>query len=198
MSCVFFLVSTFAALAVALPLIGVPPHVSLLVSAWTSVVALAPAIRRARRWPWRWAISVAAVLGLGAVLFVNTVRVWIPPAPLTVARATLAWSVQEFEPLAPLGGRVSVDDLRRAGSIVAYTAIYAPRSLRQAIVHVWRLEGVVQDVVRLSPIQGGRREGFRTYSRKASFPDNPVGHWTVDVMTTSGQLIGRLRFAVVE
>jgi len=49
----------------------------------------------------------------------------------------------------------------------------------------------------LSPVQGGRREGFRTFSRKTAFPDDPVGRWTVDVVTASGQLIGRLRFRVV-
>ena len=55
---VFFLVSTFAATAVALPLIGVPPHISLLVSAWVSVAALAPTLRRARQWPWGRALSL--------------------------------------------------------------------------------------------------------------------------------------------
>jgi hypothetical protein len=53
------------------------------------------------------------------------------------------------------------------------------------------------DVVRFDAVRGGRREGYRTWSRKTTFPQNPVGRWTVDVMTTSGQLIGRLRFRVV-
>jgi hypothetical protein len=55
----------------------------------------------------------------------------------------------------------------------------------------------VISVVRLTPVQGGRREGFRTFSRKTAFPADPIGRWTVDVMTESGQLIGRLRFRVV-
>lgn len=195
---VFFVVPTFAALAVALPLIGVPPYVSLLSSAWASVAALAPAIRRARQWPWRRAIVVAAVLGVVAAGAVNQFRLWVPPAPLTVARAALVWTLNGLEPGEPLRSPVSVADLRRFGGVFAYTAIYAPRSLRQAIVHVWRREGKVADVVRLSPVRGGRREGFRTYSHKTGFPADPVGRWTVDVMTTSGQLIGRLGFTVVE
>lgn len=198
MNYLFFLVSTFAALVLALPLVGVPPRISLLVSAWVAVIALAPALRRRQGWPWRWALAVAGVLGLGAIVLVNALRLWVPPAPLTLSKAALAWSVEDHEPVGILGSRVSVGDLRRAGSVVAYTAIYAPRSLRQAIVHVWRLNGAVQDEVRLSPVQGGRREGYRTFSRKSGFPDNPVGRWTVDVMTTSGQLIGRLRFTVVD
>ena len=45
------------------------------------------------------------------------------------------------------------------------------------------------------PVQGGRPGGFRTCSRKTDFtPD--AGRWTVDVVTASGQLIGRLRFRV--
>jgi hypothetical protein len=195
---VFFVVSTFAALAVALPLVGVPPHPSLLLSAWASVFTLAPALRRARRWPWPRVIGVAAGLGIGAAVLVNELRLVVPPAPLTVARAGLAWSVKNLEPVGPLGSRISVADLHRAGGIVAYTAVYAPESLTQAIVHVWRRNGRIQDVVRLSPVHGGRREGFRTYSRKTEFPPQPVGRWSVDVMTSSGQLIGRLRFTVVE
>jgi hypothetical protein len=140
---------------------------------------------------------VAGLLGLAAVVLVNAVRIAIPPAPLTVARSVLAWSVEEHEPVQPIGRQITVGDLRRFGGIVAYTAVYAPPSLRQAIVHVWRRDGRVEDVVRLSPIRGGRREGFRTFSRKSGFPADPVGRWTVDVMTPSGQLIGRMRFTVV-
>ncbi len=50
---------------------------------------------------------------------------------------------------------------------------------------------------KLSPVHGGRREGFRTFSRKTGFPADPVGRWTVDVVTGSDQLLGRLRFRVV-
>jgi hypothetical protein len=56
----------------------------------------------------------------------------------------------------------------------------------------------VVDVVPLSPVRGGRREGFRTYSRKTGFPPVVAGRWTVDVVTDSGQLVGRVRFRVVD
>jgi hypothetical protein len=62
---------------------------------------------------------------------------------------------------------------------------------------VWRRDGRIINVVRLTPVQGGRREGFRTFSRKTAFPSDSVGRWSVDVTTESGQLIGRLRFRVV-
>ena len=45
-------------------------------------------------------------------------------------------------------------------------------------------------------LHGGRRDGFRTFSRKTVLPSDAEGRWSVDVITDSGQLIGRLRFRV--
>ena len=193
---VFFVVSTFAALNVALPLVGVPPFFGLLLSAWLAVVALTPAIRRATGAAWRTALAVTGLAALAATGVVGLGRWLIPPAPLALARATLARSVAGVEPVDPIAGTVTSGELRSRG-LVAYTAVLAPAGLRQPIAHVWSHEGQVMNVVGLSPVHGGRREGFRTYSRKTAFPSNPVGRWHVDVVTSSGQLIGRLTFRVV-
>ncbi len=190
---VFFLVCLFAALNVALPLVGVPPLWALPVSAGIAVLALSPALRRSRRWPWRRVLSVTAVVGAAAAGLVLAVRAWMPPVPLFLARAVVARDVAGGEPVEPLGSTISVEDLR---GLVAFTAVYAPAGLRQPIAHVWRREGRVVSVVRLSPVHGGRREGFRTYSRRTVVPPDPSGRWSVDVVTDSGQLIGRLRFEV--
>ena len=190
---VFFFVSAFAALNVALPLVGVPPFWAMLLAAWTAVVGLAPALRRSRRWPWRRALKSTALAGLVVAALAFAARVGIPPAPLFVARAALARDVASGEPVDDLGTSLSADDLR---GIVAFTAVYAPAGLHQPISHVWRREGRVVSVVKLSPIHGGRREGFRTFSRKTVLPSDAEGRWSVDVITDSGQLIGRLRFRV--
>ncbi len=190
----FFVVSLFAALNVALPLVGVPPFWALLLSAWMAVVGLTPALKRDRRWPWRRALGATAVAGAGVALLALGGRAGIPPAPLSLARATLARDVVGGEPVAPLGRELGVDDLR---GLVAFTAVYAPAGLRQPIAHVWRRDGRVVSVVPLSPVHGGRRAGFRTFSRKIVVPADPAGRWSVDVVTDSGQLIGRLRFRVV-
>jgi hypothetical protein len=123
-------------------------------------------------------------------------RAFIPPAPLALASSAVARSMADWEPVDLVAGGLSAGELQRWGSLVAYTAIYAPAGLRQPIEHVWRLDGRAITVVRLSPVLGGRPGGFRTYSRKTSFPPDPIGHWSVDVMTSSGQLIGRLSFQV--
>jgi hypothetical protein len=190
---VFFVVSLFAALNVALPLVGVPPFRALLLGAWIAVVGLSPALKRSRRWPWRRALGVTAATGLAVAMLAFVGRAWIPPAPLFLARATLARDVVGGEPVGPLGPRLGVDDLR---GLVAFTAVYAPAGLRQPIAHVWRRDGRVVSVVPLSPVHGGRRDGFRTFSRKTVVPSDPWGRWSVDVVTDSGQLIGRLRFRV--
>lgn len=190
---VFFFVSAFAALNVALALVGVPPLRAMLLAVWLAVVGLAPALRRSRSWPWRRALGTTALAGLVVAGLAFAGRAWIPPAPLFVTRATLARDVAAGEPVDALGSTLAPEDVR---GLVAFTAVYAPTGLRQPIAHVWRREGRVVSVVRLSPVSGGRREGYRTYSRKVVMPADPGGRWTVDVVTDAGQLIGRLRFTV--
>ena len=195
-SYVFFLVSMFGALNLALPLIGLPPFVALFIAAWLSVVLLTPAVCRARRWRWIHGLAVTCLVGLVVAGAVDLRPIVIPPAPLFLASASLAWTVGTLDSLEPVPGAIRAADLQERG-LVARTAIYAPTGLSQPVEHVWRLDGKIINVVRLTPVQGGRAEGFRTFSRKASFPANSVGRWTVDVTTESGQLIGRLRFKVV-
>jgi len=193
---IFFVVSIFGALNVALPLVGVRPQLAVVASAFIAVVSLTPTVRRARVWAWPRALvimALAAVLGAGVA---RVGRAFIPPAPLSLGRAVTARGMVDGRPVDHLRGPITVAELRESGGLVAYTPIHAPVGLRQPVAHVWRLRGRVVDVVSLSPVRGGRREGFRTYSRKTGFPADPVGRWSVDVITESGQLIGRLRFRV--
>jgi uncharacterized protein DUF5924/DUF2914 family protein len=189
-------VSIFAALNVALPLVGLPPYVSLLASAFAASVAVTPVVRRASGRTWRAALRVTLAIGVGAATLAAVGRAWIPPAPLFMARAAIMWDVLDLDNIAALPPTISAGEVKERG-LVAYTAIYAPAGLRQRVSHVWRHRGQVIEVVALAPVLGGRREGYRTYSRKTSFPAEPEGRWSVDVVTASGQLIGRLRFRVV-
>jgi hypothetical protein len=193
----FFLVALFASLNVALPLVRVHPFPSLVTSAAIAVLALTPMVQRG--WSLSWPRSVRVTLGAAviAATLATLVRWAIPPAPLALAAATIAREIANWEPVDPVRGPLSARAIREWGGLVAYTAIHAPAGLSQPVEHVWRLDGRVADVIRLSPVRGGRREGFRTYSRKTAFPADPVGRWSVDVVTTSGQLVGRLRFEVL-
>ena len=193
---VFFVVSVFAALNVALPLLSVRPYAALILSAWAAVVATTPAVRRAMAWPWASSAGATLLVGVLAAVIIATTCVVIPPAPMFMARARLSWTAGTIDSLEPNPRAIRASELR-ANGLTAYTAVYAPAGLRQPVAHVWKQNGDVRDVVGFDAVTGGRREGYRTWSRKTTFPDDPLGRWTVDVMTTSGQLIGRLRFRVV-
>ncbi|MGV2836997.1 DUF2914 domain-containing protein, partial [Pseudomonas shirazensis] len=91
---------------------------------------------------------------------------------------------------------IPVSQIRGAG-LYAYTAINAPRGLNERIYHVWQLNGKEVDRIALD-IHGGRKEGYRAWTHKQNFPPNPVGRWQVRVLTEDGQVIGVLRFKVID
>ncbi len=191
---VIFALACFAALNVALPLVGARPVWALEASAALSALALTPTLRRPSG-GWTGAVAWSGSLAVLVAVLLWHFRAAIPPAPLHVARATAARAVAEMEPVEPLTS-LSVTQLAEWGGILAYTAVYAPAGLSEPISHVWRKDGVPFETVELSPVRGGRARGYRTYSRKSDLGPDPVGRWTVDVLTASGQLIGRLRFTV--
>jgi len=191
---VLFVVSFFAALNVALPLVGVRPIWALEGSAVVSGLALMPGLRRSGG-SWKGAAFGAGAVAVLAAVLLWYVRAGIPPAPLHLARATAARGVVEMEPVDPVSS-LSAAQLREWGGIVAYTAVYAPAGLRQTIAHVWLKDTAPPMTIPLSPVRGGRAQGFRTYSRRSDLGPRPTGRWAVDVVTASGQLIGRLRFTV--
>jgi hypothetical protein len=188
--------SMFAALNVALPLVGIRPILALEGSAILAALALTPAFRRSGTVSWARAHSTAIVLAFLAAVAVWYGRALVPPAPLFLSRAVIARAVANLEPVDVVGGRISAATLAAWGGVIAYTPVYAPAGLRQAVDHVWSRDGEPIARIALSPIKGGRAEGFRTYSRRADFKPPVTGRYTVDVMTASGQLIGRLRFTV--
>ena len=192
----FLVVSIFATLNVALPLVFVPPIFALVTSAVAASIAVTPVVRGASGRTWWAALRVTLAISAVAATAVLLGRAWIPPAPLFMARAAIMWDVLDLDAIEALPPVISAEQVKQRG-LVAYTAVYAPAGLRQRVKHVWKHQGRVIEEVGLAPVLGGRREGYRTYSRKTSFPAEPVGRWSVDVVTASDQLIGRLRFRVV-
>ena len=189
--------SVFAALNVALPLLRIRPILALEAAAALTAVAMMPVfrVRGGRSWREAYTRSVAlAVLAMAAVWFG---RVAVPPAPLFLARATVARTVSSLEPVDPIESPIPASTVASWGGLAAYTAIYAPSGLQQHIEHEWWKDGRLLGRIALSPVRGGRKEGFRTYSRKTDLRLPYEGRYRIDVVTASGQLIGRLRFAVV-
>jgi hypothetical protein len=188
--------SIFAALNVALPLVGLRPILALEMSASLAAAALLPTFRRhgAVGWPgaFGWAL-ICAVLAAGLAWLG---RGLVPPAPLFITRAVAARSVHLLEPVDAIHGSIPAATVAQWGELAAYTAVYAPGGLQQEIAHVWARDGVVVARIPLSPVKGGRAEGFRTWSRRTELMPPLAGRYRVDVVTASDQLIGRLRFTV--
>jgi hypothetical protein len=191
--------SVFAALNVALPLVRVPPIGALGGSAVLSALALAPAFRREGRGGWIRAHAMAVVAAVLSLFLVWFARGLVPPAPLFLARSVVARDVADLEPVDPAEGQVlSSATVLEWGQLAAYTAVYAPAGVRQIIRHAWWRDRTMLAHVSLpTPVQGGRLEGFRTYSRYTDLKPPVAGRYRVDVLTASGQLIGRLRFTVI-
>jgi hypothetical protein len=189
--------SLFAALNVALPLVGVRPGAALLGSAALAGLALAPAFRHRGSIGWSRALALAVTAAALAVVLVWAGRVLVPPAPLFLADKQVARDVQDLMPQDPVGDAVPAATVAAwGGGLAAYTAVHAPAGLREPIEHVWWKDGRVITRVPLSPVLGGRAQGFRTWSRKSDLGQPLAGAYAVDVRTASGQLIGRLSFQI--
>ncbi|RMF18450.1 MAG: DUF2914 domain-containing protein [Candidatus Dadabacteria bacterium] len=185
----------FVAALVAIPLLaGTDAATGLIAAAALTTLFAVPTLsgwREFRRWRAWGRLLLLAVIG-GMLAWVG--RGWIPPAPLRVVDAAITPEVIADKLRVGSPKQVwTVADLR--GGVVAYTPIRAPLGLNEAIFHEWIHEGERVDRIQLD-IRGGRKAGFRTWSRKQNFPANPVGQWLVDVVTAYGQLLGRLRFTV--
>jgi hypothetical protein len=88
-----------------------------------------------------------------------------------------------------------------AGSpLYAFSSVSAPIAFDTSIVHVWeyfddRTHTWVEENHIAFLISGGRGGGYRGYSQVS---DPASGKWRVTIETTSGQIIGRLYFTVVD
>jgi hypothetical protein len=83
-------------------------------------------------------------------------------------------------------------------SAYAFSSIFAPAELRTNITHIWEWYDEAEGRWKLESkvsfgIFGGREEGYRGYSTKAS---PQPGLWRLTVATESGLIIGRTTFEV--
>jgi len=152
--------------------------------------------------------SIAGIFMLMNVLYFSNL---IPPIPLSLKDAGIYYSIQRNAE----GNYVAMTEERPwynffkfypdfhwvAGSpVFVYSAVFSPAKLNTTIIHEWQHQdsatGKWITVSRISlALVGGRDGGFRTYSQKRV---NLVeGHYRVNVLTISGQVIGRIRFNLV-
>ena len=189
--------------AMYLAMLTVPPLLwqltttqSLALASVTIGLLSLPSLARliAGRGPRGWLLLCAAGAGLGLLSWL--VRPWVPPATLWLSQGLISADVDPElrTPGAPL--EVVSDALLRRDGLCAFTAIHAPRGLREPVFHRWLFRG--REVTRVPlPLSGGREEGYRAWSCKQSFPADASGRWAVQVVTDAGQMIGVVHFRVV-
>ena len=142
----------------------------------------------------RWLAMIGLALLLGATAWAG--RAWVPPATLWLTGTALSPSFDASR-RQPSGSLTLTNSALRDQGLYAYTAIRAPRGLREKIYHEWRYEGQLIDRIPLI-IKGGRDQGYRAWTHKQQFPQDSVGRWRIDVVTATGQLIGVMRFTVTQ
>lgn len=136
--------------------------------------------------------KAAWVVGMiGVPLMLWELRAQVPAAGLAVLDARVTQTVEELTPGPPVR-RLRLEEL--PNGVVAFAAIRAPSGLSQQVIFEWRHNGERERIA--AEIRGGRKEGFRVYSRKRNFPRDSVGVWTVDLLTPQEQLLERLQFVV--
>lgn len=195
---IFHSLALFAVMLTALPIIfhlSTPEsyRIALVLATLLSLPSLPGLIGFAG---WRRVLALAALpllLAAGGWM----ARVWVPPATLWMSEMVIT---DDFDGRQRVPGRqlesIGLAQLRDDG-LYAYTSINAPRGLNERIYHVWLHEGREVDRIALD-IHGGRKDGYRAWTHKLNFPGDPLGKWQVRVQTEAGQMIGVLRFRVVD
>lgn len=180
--------ASFCALNAVLPALGMSNAVSLVLAGFGAAAGvplqawiLMPVESRRKT-----VIASGVIAGLGVPLLVAFAgAAAIPPAPLKLQGGGIGLSVEDRELKEPVDEVSGVPD-----ALYCWTAIGAPRGLKDDLFHVWRQGGVVADKMKLV-VSGGRESGFRTWSRKTKFGKRPYGRWSCSVETAAGQVLGR-------
>ena len=194
---IFHGMTSFAVLLTVLPIIFHLPTPQTYLLALGAAIALSlPAVVRPlplRLWARVLAALALALLVAGVGIYA---RPWIPPATLRLTKVAVTDKIDNHNK-APERELKAVTQEQLRNGLYAYTAIRAPRGLRERIYHEWRLNGSTIDRIALD-INGGREAGYRAWTHKLNFPPYPAGQWEIHVLTEANQVIGILRFAVVK
>ena len=174
--------ASFVAWNAALPMLGMPHRRALWLSAGlVSVLSPLVYLLRERGQPGR-VLRVLACALLPLALAAFGVRA-LPAAPLKVVDIGIGSEISERALL----GRA--EKLAEApAKLWCYSAIFAPRGLKDELLHVWKRNGRELNHIALA-VRGGRRLGFRTWSY-LPLPRGARGEYQCQVRTELGQTLG--------
>ncbi len=153
-------------------------------------------------------VSVSSIYITMNLLYFNNL---MPPIPLSIKDSGVYYEINRssngeyvgrYEKTDWRSYFVMYDDFRinTGDSVYVYSAVFSPTSLNTTINHVWQyynesVGGWVNYSTVELPLVGGRSGGFRTYSIKSNLMP---GKWRVNVENLRGQVVGRIRFNIVE
>lgn len=174
---------SFAALAMVFPMLGVAQGTSLYLAAFI-VAILTPLSRYLELGRERFPVYTAAISAAFPILLFLGFAKAIPPAPLSLSSFGIGAGVEARE----LIGEAKRFD---AGTrrLFCYSAIVAPLGLKEEFEHVWTI-GERQSPPIVLSVSGGRKEGFRTWSRH-QLPPAFTGKISCEVRTRGGQILGK-------
>jgi hypothetical protein len=193
---IFHALALFATLLVALPVIvHLTTSQSFIAALCLALVFTLPGLKALFPTGALWRVPVLALMLLALAMATWSVREWVPGVPMRLASVYVTHDINREKriPGSPVS-EINADTLRHNG-LYAWTAIQVPRGLRETVYHVWQQNGTEVDRIPMT-VSGGRKEGYRAWSHKLHFPEGPSGNWQVQVVTGTGQMIGRVKFRV--
>ncbi|RYY76658.1 MAG: DUF2914 domain-containing protein [Gammaproteobacteria bacterium] len=190
-------ITLFAALLTALPLIfHLPTSQSYLWALGVAAVLSAPGIARSFSEIWWKRIPIMLLFIVGTFGIGLAARHWIPPASIWLTQVAITDRIDDESRSPNKKFKIITPEQLHQG-IYAYTAIHAPRGLRERVYHAWYQDGKQFDRIALD-ISGGNEDGYRSWSHKKNFPKDAEGNWRIQVETEARQVLGILRFKVVD
>ena len=151
-------------------------------------------------------IRIIGLLILFNVLYFTNI---LPPIPLSLKYKAVYYEVERLDP----GYRVQYEKTpqymfwqkrshtlywRPGEDLYVFTQVFAPTRLETVINHVWEYydeserRWVRRNTIAI-PISGGRKDGYRGFSKKTVFD---YGLWRVKAETPNGQTLGIIKFNV--
>lgn len=148
-------------------------------------------------------ISIISIFVLFNIFYFSNI---IPPLPLLTKYKGVFHSVvrqsdgsflleKEQNKFTDFFGKKTIH-LQNSKPLFVFSSIYSPIDLKIDIIHSWQFydesKGAwVEEAKIVVPIIGGREDGYRVYSY---YYVNKIGDWRVDVETSSGQILSRVKF----
>ena len=134
-------------------------------------------------------IALGTLITISLIALVEVGRAFIPPAPLSLAKAAFGTSFQP-ESLR-LESTVTGLSPGLPVRLYALTAIKAPLGLKEGVQHRWYQNDKLIWASPFYDVRGGREEGFRLWTACSFDNITPGTELRLDIETEGGQLIGR-------